>query len=50
MQLGAGAKVLGSLLCAVTVDLAKSKDAPLLKKYGIYNSGIVPQDRYTPGL
>jgi len=35
--------------CVVTVDLAKSMDVPLLKKYGIYNSGIVPQERYTPG-
>jgi hypothetical protein len=35
---------------AVTVDMAKSMDVPLLKKYGVYNSGLVPQERYTPGL
>ena len=34
---------------AVKVDMSRSMDPPLVKKYGVFNSGIVPQSRYTPG-
>ena len=36
-------------IAAVTVDFSQPEAPPLVKKYGVFNSGLVSQSQYTPG-